>query len=403
LKIVGLFAGIGGLELGLKSADHSMVALAENDSFASKVLAARFPDVPNLGDVAQLSTLPRCDLVACGFPCQDLSQAGYGAGIHGTKSRLVREVLRLLDAGRRKPEWLLMENVPFMLSLANGAGVAFLTRELELRGYRWAYRVIDSRAFGLAQRRRRVFLLASRSEAPERFLFADEGAAREPAWTARTPCGFYWTEGNRGVGWAVDAIPPLKGTSGVGIVSPPGVWRPRTRDFVTPRIHDAEALQGFRRGWTSAAGDLPQGERARWRLIGNAVSVPVAAWLGKLLNKQGSSSSPSAARLPPRHPWPRAAFGSGGHRHMVEISEWPGRKQFGRPRQRPAMRRYQSVRIPFFRWDNGFMLPGRARRSRCNGEMRNCKEYVLHQTIPQLTSRRGASQLSHVQYSSLIG
>jgi len=161
LKVVGLFAGIGGLELGLKAGGHEVKAVAENDPFACRVLTSRFPNVPNLGDVAAIRALPVCELLACGFPCQDLSPAGNGAGIHGTKSRLVREALRLLDAAKRKPPWLLFENVPFMLSLKRGAGMSYLTTELELRGYRWAYRVIDSRAFGLAQRRRRLFVLAS--------------------------------------------------------------------------------------------------------------------------------------------------------------------------------------------------------------------------------------------------
>jgi DNA (cytosine-5)-methyltransferase 1 len=206
--------------------------------------------------------------------------------------------------------------------------MAYLTAALESRGYRWAYRVIDSRAFGLAQRRRRLFILASRADDPARLLFRDEGAAREPARNTGTPCGFYWTEGNRGVGWAVDATPPLKGTSGVAIVSPPAIWRPGKGDFVTPTIQDAEALQGFRRGWTSPSGELPNGERPRWRLVGNAVSVPVAVWFGRLLNDLRYADHPPAVRLPDRHPWPAAGFGSGGMRYKVETSEWPGRKLY---------------------------------------------------------------------------
>jgi DNA (cytosine-5)-methyltransferase 1 len=229
---------------------------------------------------------------------------------------------------KRKPAWLLLENVPFMLSLKRGAGMTYVTAELETRGYRWAYRVIDSRAFGLAQRRRRLFILASRFDDPAQLLFQDEGAAREPDREPGTFCGFYWTEGNRGVGWAVDATPPLKGTSGVAIVSPPGIWRPTSRDFVTPTIRDAEALQGFRRNWTSAAGELAHGERARWRLVGNAVSVPVAGWFGRLLKELKAGDQPAAVRLPADHPWPNAGFGSGGNRFKVEISEWPGRKHY---------------------------------------------------------------------------
>jgi len=159
-------------------------------------------------------------------------------------------------------------------------------------------------------------------------LFRDEGAAREPARVTGTPCGFYWTEGNRGVGWAVDATPPLKGTSGVSIVSPPAIWRPEKRDFVTPTIQDAEALQGFRRGWSSPSAELPNGERPRWRLIGNAVSVPVAAWFGRMLKDLRLGDLPAAVRLPDQHPWPAAGFGSGGIRYKVETSEWPGRKHY---------------------------------------------------------------------------
>jgi len=295
---------------------------------ASRVLARRFPDVANLGDVAQIKTLPKCDVLACGFPCQDLSPAGSTAGIHGPKSGLVAVVFHLLHASRCKPSWMLFENVPFLLALKGGAGMRYLTEQIEEAGYTWAYRVIDSRSFGLAQRRRRIFLLASRLEDPSEFLFSDVGGVREPAWRPGLPCGFYWTEGNRGIGWAVDATPPLKGTSGVGIASPPAIWRPRTHDFVTPTIEDAEALQGFQRGWTA----FPKGEeipeRLRWRLVGNAVSVPVARWLGRLLSGASVQRRPQAEELPEWHPWPAAAYGRRGRRYKVAVSEWPGRQRY---------------------------------------------------------------------------
>ena len=250
------------------------------------------------------------------------------AGINGAKSGLVNNVWRLLRDAKRKPDWLLFENVPFMLSLHRGAGIEQLVEELERLKYRWAYRVVDSRAFGLAQRRRRLYVLASRLADPARLLFADGGASREPPRLDETSCGFYWTEGNRGVGWAVDGIPPLKGTSGVSIVSPPAVWRPTQRDFVTPTIADAEALQGFKRNWTIAAEDLPRGLRVRWRLIGNAVSVPVAKWLGRLLLSRAESELPAAVPLANDAPWPNACFGGHGRRFKVMASEWPGRRSY---------------------------------------------------------------------------
>jgi len=164
-EIAGLFAGIGGLERGLHRAGHRTVLLCENDPGATAVLKARFPNVPHHHDVTNLPALPKSTtLVAAGFPCQDLSQAGQTAGISGLRSGLVDEVFRLVRQTRTP--WLLLENVPFMLQLNRGRAMDHITGVLESLGYRWAYRVVDSRAFGRPQRRRRVYLLASAAEDP---------------------------------------------------------------------------------------------------------------------------------------------------------------------------------------------------------------------------------------------
>jgi len=154
LRVAGLFAGIGGVELGLSRAGHHSELLCEWEPTAQRVLRARFPSVDLRGDVRDLKSLPDVDLVTAGFPCQDLSQAGRTAGIRGERSGLVTEVFRLLD--KTNPRWLLLENVPFMLQLDAGEAMRYLTTALTDRGYRWAYRVVDTRAFGLPQRRRRV-------------------------------------------------------------------------------------------------------------------------------------------------------------------------------------------------------------------------------------------------------
>ena len=173
LSVAGLFAGIGGIELGLHQAGHASALLCEIDPGARRVLETRFPDVPIARDVRELTTVGRVDLMAAGFPCQDLSQAGRTAGITGNNSSLVRHVFRLLDATRRRwPRWLLLENVSFMLHLDRGKAMRHLIDELEARGFTWAYRVVDTRAFGLPQRRHRVILLASRTEDPRTFCSA---------------------------------------------------------------------------------------------------------------------------------------------------------------------------------------------------------------------------------------
>src|SRR3954451_13463087 len=96
---VGLFAGIGGIELGLHAAGFETVLLSENDPAARAVLEHRFPGVLLHGDIRTLNELPDVEVIAGGFPCQDLSQAGRTAGIRGRNSGLVGEVFRLLDQG----------------------------------------------------------------------------------------------------------------------------------------------------------------------------------------------------------------------------------------------------------------------------------------------------------------
>ena len=320
--VAGLFAGIGGIEKGLVRAGHRAALLSENDDAAAEVLKARFPETPITADVRDVETLPSAvTLLAAGFPCQDLSQAGTTTGISGTKSGLIGEVFRILE--RNRTPWVLLENVPFMLQLGKGEAMNVIASAFEALGYKWAYRVVDARAFGLPQRRRRVYLVASNQADPRTVLFADEaGPIEEPSINGHpVACGFYWTEGIRGLGWAVDAIPTLKGGSTIGIPSAPAIWMP-DGDVVTPDIRDAERLQGFPAGWTKPAERVAK-KGARWRLVGNAVSVPAAAWVGRRLAKPGTPRKFSESSLDRGKPWPTAAWNVGDGRRSVAASEWP--------------------------------------------------------------------------------
>lgn len=321
-RVVGLFAGIGGIELGLTKAGHETVLFCENDPAATVVLRSRFPEIALHDDVRSLQELPSStSLVTGGFPCQDLSQAGATKGIAGARSGLVGEVFRLLE--RHDVPWLLLENVPFMLQLGRGEAMNVITTALEELGYRWAYRVVDSRAFGLPQRRRRVYMIASRTGDPRPVLFADDakGSAVAPLDENRVACGFYWTEGLRGLGWATDAVPTLKGGSGLGIPSPPAILLP-DGSVITPDVRDAERLQGFRANWTKPA-ELAGKKGNRWKLIGNAVSVPAAQWLGQRLAKPGVLIDFEVYPLRRSGSWPTAAWNVGEGRMAVDASEWP--------------------------------------------------------------------------------
>jgi DNA (cytosine-5)-methyltransferase 1 len=167
---VGLFAGIAGIEEGLRRAGWQTELLCEIDPVARTVLRQQFPRVKISKDIRELIRLPRVDLVTAGFPCQDLSQAGTTRGIDGRKSGLVREVFRLLARRERAPKWVLLENVPFMLQLDGGRAMRVITTGLEELGYMWAYRTVDARAFGVPQRRKRVLILASKTEDPRDVL-----------------------------------------------------------------------------------------------------------------------------------------------------------------------------------------------------------------------------------------
>jgi DNA (cytosine-5)-methyltransferase 1 len=323
LRVAGLFAGAGGIEAGLHQAGHGTALLCEIDPSAIAVLRERFPDVQIHADVESLETIPDVELLAAGFPCQDLSIAGQRAGIAGRRSRLVSHVFRLLDRLNPSPKWLLLENVPFMLHLQNGKGMNLLITELETRGFAWAYRVIDTTAFGLPQRRRRVLVLASKTESPKDVLLSmDAGELSAPRFDGPPTCGFYWTEGHRGIGWSEECVPPIKVGSGLGIPSSPAVWDPTTGEVLTLDIRDVERLQGFEADWTLPAEH--KGKRSdRWKLVGNSVSVPLGKWVGSCLRFPPSYDARYDRPLRENSKWPNAAWGEGGTRFASPASMWP--------------------------------------------------------------------------------
>lgn len=344
LRVAGLFAGIGGIEAGLHNAGHATVILNELDPKARQVLETQFPGVPVTADVRTLRELPDVDIVSAGFPCTDISQAGRKVGIRGEQSGLVSHVWRLLKTPRELPSWILLENVSYLLSLDKGDGMRYLTDSVEALGYRWAYRVVDARSFGLPQRRQRVVFLASRDDDPRNVLFADDAASHarfDDSIGEVDPTlgyGFYWTEGLRGLGWARDAVPTVKGGSGLGIPSPPAIWFPDTGEIGTPQIEDGERLQGFPADWTCTPDTAPTGNRsgARWKQVGNAVCVPMSEWVGERLLSPGEPVPGDWKRPLSRRKWPHAAYGAKGEAWHAPVSVCPVAEPF-------ALRKFLSL------------------------------------------------------------
>lgn len=324
--ILSLFAGIGGFEQAFRRAGYSGNIVAyENWSSARSVLEKRFPSSQLHSDVKHLPpNLHDAEILTAGFPCTDLSSAGRLAGIEGDASGLILNVLHQLQ--RRQPEWILLENVPNMLRLKGGAAMAVIGSMLSTAGYRWCYRILDAQNFGLAQRRKRVFLLASRHHDPVKVLFRDYAIIRTSDCPSPRPRvkanGFYWTEGNRGVGWGEGVVPTIKGSTTTGIPSAPAVWLHDSSiesRFRTPSIESLESLQGFRPGWTSKAP-----ARDRWKLVGNAVAVPAVEWIAMGLGQHRDLPAVHLqSGLDAKYGWGTAGMSNGGIVRSIRATDGP--------------------------------------------------------------------------------
>jgi DNA (cytosine-5)-methyltransferase 1 len=184
MKHLGLFSGIGGFEEAFRRAGANLIAACEIEPQAQKVLRRHFSGVRIINDVKAIEKdtfggIP-IELITGGFPCQDLSVAGRRAGLDGERSGLWFEYLRVI--GLFRPRWVEIENVPGLLSSNGGEDFAIILRGLVELGYGVAWRVFDSQFDGVAQRRERVFIVASLGDAScAEVLFEREGGAWDSA------------------------------------------------------------------------------------------------------------------------------------------------------------------------------------------------------------------------------
>lgn len=357
MKVGELFAGIGGFGLGLELAGHEVAFQVEIDPFCQRVLAKHWPGVPRAADVRGVGTgmvggttddaasrggesaiAPEyVDLLCGGFPCQDLSVAGKRAGLAGERSGLFWEFLRV--ARELRPRWLLLENVPGLLSSHRGRDFGAILQGLEDSGYQWAYRILDSQHFGVAQRRRRVFIVGHRgSPVPPSVLFEPTGRTGHPAARREAGArvahalaagaggskfgsgrdgqddfviahtlkaeGHDASEDGTGRGVPMVVSGRNRGDDGRGYEREPHISALAALDTVkvdhvafgssvrrlTPT--ECERLQSFPDGWTCLCGAEPYSaticrcpDSPRYRALGNAVTVNVITWIGRRLRE----------------------------------------------------------------------------------------------------------------------
>lgn len=175
-RVLDLFSGIGGFSLAFEREGFETVAFSEIEPFPCQALSHHWPYVPNLGDVTKIKgeTLGRVDVITAGFPCQDLSVAGKRAGLVGSRSGLFWQIIRL--ARETRAPWLVLENVPGLLSSNEGRDFAIVIDALSELGYGVAWRICDAQYFGVPQRRRRVFIVGCLGgPCPPQILFEPEG------------------------------------------------------------------------------------------------------------------------------------------------------------------------------------------------------------------------------------
>lgn len=167
VKFIDLFAGLGGIRLGFESAfrergfNPNCVFSSEIKEYAIKAYKNYYRDSDVAGDITQIqaSEIPDFDFLLAGFPCQPFSAAGLGLGFEDTRGTLFFEIERILK--EKKPYGFLLENVEGLVNHDNGRTLSIIINHLKQLGYYVSYRLIDSQYFGLAQSRKRVYIVGS--------------------------------------------------------------------------------------------------------------------------------------------------------------------------------------------------------------------------------------------------
>lgn len=261
MRYVSLFSGIEAASVAWGPLGWEPVAFAEIEPFPCKVLEKRFPGVPNLGDVSKVDWSPYAgavDVVVGGSPCQAFSVAGKRKGLMDERGRLMLEYVRAVrDLG---PKWLVWENVPGVLSQDGGRAFGTLLGALDDLGYSLAWRVLDAQFFGVAQRRRRVFLvghIGAGGGAPAAVLFEPDsvpGNTRSSRQKREELAGV--PQGGAGVGREPVSFKYHQGAKAGNIGADVGQSPTLTADYHQPAIvYDTTQVTSLENGSNPQFGD----------------------------------------------------------------------------------------------------------------------------------------------------
>lgn len=297
-QLVSLFSGIGGFELGFEAAGFKSVFQCEIDKFCNEILLKHWPHINKSSNIKELQheTIPDADVWVGGFPCQDLSLARMGQrkGLRGSRSGLFHEFARLV--GKKFPRVFVLENVPGLLSSHGGEDFSLLLNSLAKLGYAIGWRTFNSRYFGVPQSRQRVYIVGCYRDwrGPARILFEPECGTGHPA-----------SDGPNGTKSLSPFKRVLRDLGGKGPVvqsiayclyacsarhtgtdwSRTYVSYPKTGDVRRLTPTECEGIMGFPKDWTVPLPTKAIKEKditsLRYHALGNAVTPPVAEWIGQ--------------------------------------------------------------------------------------------------------------------------
>lgn len=296
MRYISLFSGIEAATVAWRPLGWEPVAFSEIDPFPKAVLAHHYPGVPDLGDMTEINWKEyhgTADVVVGGSPCQAFSVAGLRKALDDPRGQLMLEYIRACY--EIDPEWIVWENVPGVLSADGGRAFGSLlasVAELWPHGG-CAWRVLDSQFYGVAQRRRRVFVVINTRDwkraAPVLFeresLRWDSSSSREKRQTlaggASGGVGV-WCASDSGVNMSVchDMSPTLTACDGKSACF---INIPSTCSVRRLTLMESERLQGFPDGYTDVPwrGKAHSPDSKRRKALGNSMAVPVMRWIGE--------------------------------------------------------------------------------------------------------------------------
>ncbi len=283
VAVLDIFSGIGGFSLGLEKPGMKTIVFCEINSFCQKILKKHWPSVPIFSDITILTnkdfkTLPKIDVIAGGFPCQDISVAGKGGGIAAKRSGLWKEFARLINEIR--PKYAIIENVANLRS----QGLISVLQDLWEIGYDAQWHCIPASAFGAPHRRDRIWIVAYPSCIGKAGLSCREKTSQPISGSNRKDVFGYKISGLQGNYQfkevrrvSCEEIRTYRNTKGFAQwgIEPEAIPR-LTEERLNPDW--VEWLMGFPHGWTEGGSRMQ-----RLQSLGNAVVPLIPQFLGEVI------------------------------------------------------------------------------------------------------------------------